>query len=381
MYKFLQFLALSIAIIFLSSCSATRQSIKSQEIKHLRFLGEYVVPYNLDFSKTIVGGLSGIDYNHKKNEYYLISDDRSKINPARFYTAQLVINKNKIDSIIFTHVTFLKDQLGNFYPNSKKDPYHAPDPEALRYDTKNNTFIWSSEGERVVIPQKIILQNPAVTETKVYGDYLDTFQLPAQLIMHSTENGPRQNSVFEGVAFDKTYENIFVSVEEPLYQDGPRAGTGDSTAITRIIKFDMKTKKVVAQYAYRIDPVAYPPVTPDAFKINGISDILWVGKNKLLVLERSYSTGRLACTIKVFLSNLSTAENISNVASLKKYPDVKIASKKLLLNMDSLGIYIDNIEGMTFGSTLSDGKRSLIFVSDNNFNPLEKTQFLLFEIE
>ena len=56
-------------------------------------------------------------------------------------------------------------------------------------------------------------------------------------------------------------------------------------------------------------------------------------------------------------------------------------SKKLLLNMDGLGFYIDNIEGVTFGPTLPNGNITLIFVSDNNFNPLEKTQFLLFEIQ
>jgi hypothetical protein len=49
--------------------------------------------------------------------------------------------------------------------------------------------------------------------------------------------------------------------------------------------------------------------------------------------------------------------------------------------MDDLGIYIDNIEGVTFGPTLANGKKSLIFIADNNFNPLEQTQFLLFEIE
>ena len=49
--------------------------------------------------------------------------------------------------------------------------------------------------------------------------------------------------------------------------------------------------------------------------------------------------------------------------------------------MDDLGIYIDNIEGVTFGPILPDGKRSLLFISDNNFSPLEKTQVLLFEIE
>jgi len=329
-YKILRFCDLTLVIIFLLSCSATRHDRKTQEISHLKFPSQYVVPYNMDFDKTTIGGLSGIDFDPQKKLYYKISDDRSDKNPVRFYTARILISKNKMDSVIFTGVTFLKDQLGNFYPNSRQDPYHTPDPEALRFFPKNNTFFWSSEGERIVNYQRTVLEDPAVTEINAQGNYIDTFLLPNQLIMHSTENGPRQNSVFEGVTFDNTDKNLFVSVEEPLYQDGPRAGTGDSTGIIRIIKFDIKSKRPVAQYAYRIDPVAFPPITPDAFKINGISDILWVGKNKLLVLERSYSTGRLACTIKVFLASLSTAENIENINSLKSYQDLKIASKKLV---------------------------------------------------
>jgi hypothetical protein len=48
--------------------------------------------------------------------------------------------------------------------------------------------------------------------------------------------------------------------------------------------------------------------------------------------------------------------------------------------MDNLGIYIDNIEGVTFGPNLPNGHKTLVFVSDNNFNPLEQTQLLLFEV-
>lgn len=75
-----------------------------------------------------------------------------------------MISKNKIDSVAFTGTTFLKNGMGSFYPSSRQDPAHAPDPEALRYDPKNNTFIWSSESERIVNSKKIALENPAVTE-------------------------------------------------------------------------------------------------------------------------------------------------------------------------------------------------------------------------
>ena len=50
------------------------------------------------------------------------------------------------------------------------------------------------------------------------------------------EKGPRHNSVFEGISFDDDYSHVYISVEEPIYEDGPRAGTGDSTALIRILK-------------------------------------------------------------------------------------------------------------------------------------------------
>lgn len=379
--KFYLRVSILILIYVNFSCVTAKHTTDTGSVNHLKFLAEYDIPYNTNFKNTIIGGLSGIDYNAASNIYYLISDDRSDKNPARFYEAQIIINKNKIDRVAFKDVKFLKNDSGYNYPNSRSDPYHTPDPEALRYNPKNNTLIWSSEGERIIKPGRVILEDPSVTEIGVGGNYMDTFQLPSQLHMHADESGPRQNSVFEGVTFADNYKSLFVSVEEPLYNDGLQSGLNDSAGITRILKFDMASKKCVAQYAYILDPVAYPPVPANAFKINGIPDILSIGKNKLLVIERSYSTGRLACTIKLFLADISSAENINNISSLKNMPRLKPISKKLLLNMDELGIYIDNIEGVTFGPILPDGKRSLLFVSDNNFNPIEKTQFLLFEIE
>jgi hypothetical protein len=128
------------------SCATIKHSTGNETIGHLKFLDEYDVPYNTNFKNTTIGGLSGIDYNAASKVYYMISDDRSEKNPARFYEAQIMINKNKIDSVLFTDVKFLKNNSGNNYPNSNIDPYHTPDPEALRYNPENNTFVWSSEG-------------------------------------------------------------------------------------------------------------------------------------------------------------------------------------------------------------------------------------------
>jgi hypothetical protein len=57
------------------------------------------------------------------------------------------------------------------------------------------------------------------------------------------------------------------------------------------------------------------------------------------------------------------------------------ARKTLLLDLDELGLPLDNVEGMTFGPRLPGGRRSIVLVSDNNFAASQFTQFLLFAVE
>ncbi len=363
------------------SCTSTGKLANKEQYNRLKFLSEYDIPHNTQFQHTTVGGLSGIDYDKEKNIYYIISDDRSERNNARFYKTQIFIDNNKIDSVVFIETIFLKDKKSDFYPGANIDPHHTPDPEALRYNPGNDTYTWSSEGERIIREENSVLEDPSVTEINNSGNYIDTFLLPAQMHMSKEATGPRRNSVFEGLTFANNYKTLFVSVEEPLYNDGLGAGLHDSTGLIRIIKFDVATKKEVAQYAYKIDGVAHPPAMPGSFIINGVTDILSINKNKLLAVERSYSTGRPGCTIKIYLANFSKAQNIRHIPSLRNSPIKKMAAKKLLLNMDDLGIYIDNIEGVSFGPDLTNGHKTLVFVSDNNFDSIQKTQLLLFEIE
>jgi hypothetical protein len=49
--------------------------------------------------------------------------------------------------------------------------------------------------------------------------------------------------------------------------------------------------------------------------------------------------------------------------------------------MDTLGRWVDNVEGATLGPRLPNGKRSLLFVTDDNFSEQERTQFFLFEVD
>ena len=376
-----QFLLILIFTVILSNLFAQKKySLPSApNIKELKFLGEYDVPHNMKFMGTTIGGLSGIDYDSEKNLYYAISDDRCDLAPARFYTLKIAITPKGIDTVVFTNVTSFLQSNGTVYPNSKQLPYHTPDPEALRFNPTTNQMVWTSEGEREVGIFKTILENPAITTIMPNGKYIDTFPLPSQFLMHKEDIGPRKNGVFEGVAFANDYKDAFVSVEEPLYQDGERADTQDVNPVIRILKYDLLTKKNTAQYAYKLEPVAHSAI-PFGFKINGVSDILGIAQDKLLVMERSFSTGRIACTIKIFEADLSKATNIKEYPSLLENKNYTTAKKRLILNMDNLKRYVDNVEGMTFGPTLPNGHKTLVTIVDNNFNIFETTQVFLFEV-
>ena len=366
---------------FLLSCRAGKISgeNKTASIRELRFINEYIIPHNVQFKNTTIGGLSGIDFDKENKLFYIISDDWSMTNAARFYTAHIFLNEKGIDTVQFVDVVSFLQPDGNVYPGAKENPYRTPDPESIRYNPLNKTLVWTTEGERFIMKDSIVLQDPAVRTITKEGKQLDSFPLPPQAHMYMDERGLRRNGVFEGLSFADDYNNLYINIEEPIYEDGQRAATGDTTAWIRLFKYDVRSKMLTGEYAYQVDPVVRAPLPSNGFKINGVSEILEISKNKLLFVERSYSVGRTDCNIRVYLGDVSKASDITGVNSLMgaKFNPIK---KQLLLNMDSLGMYIGNIEGVSFGPQLPNGHRTLIFVADNNFRATEKTQFLLFEL-
>lgn len=371
-------------VVSVSACSPGKrigvESSSAIKISSLNFLDEYVIPHNFKYNNTIVGGLSGIDYDSKNNRYFMISDERSFSTPARFYAASINISNNKIDTIVFTSVHTLKQPDGTVFPSFKQNAQRTPDPESIRYNPGKNRLVWTSEGDRAVRAGKMIYQNPFVYEMDPDGNFKDSFILPTNLHMQVQEKGPRENGVLEGSTFADNYRSLYVSMEEPLYEDGPVAKADYAGAPVRITKFDTKTRKPVAQYVYLLDAVAHQPKPDTAFSINGLDEILSVGDDRFLFMERSFSVGILQSTIKIFLVDLKGATYVSALSALHKDKTYKPASKKLLLNLDDLERYVDNVEGITLGPVLPNGNRSLILIADNNFNMLEKSQVFLFEI-
>lgn len=370
--------------LIVSSCKTAQVNPANErivdKISSLKVLDVFEVPHNLQYKETTVGGLSGIDYNNDADEYYLISDDRSNINPSRFYTAKIKLKETKIDSVIWTDVQYLKQPNGRPFTNYNKDAKNTCDPESIRYNPNTKNFIWTSEGERKLTDKDTVLVNPAINIMDKSGKWIDTFSLPNNLFMSTIARGPRTNGVIEGMSFGDFYKKLFVSIEEPLFEDGPRVETFSQNTWLRFFKFDLATQKNTEQYAYKPEVIDYPANPPNAFKVNGVSEILNIGNLKFIVIERAFSTGRQKCTIKLFLADAKAASNVKDIQSLSMDNSFVPMRKKLLLNMDDMPEFIDNVEGITLGPILPNGHQSIVLIVDNNFSELEKTQVFLLEI-
>lgn len=372
--------AILLLSISLFACRVSKNtSVLPTGINRLTLVNIYTIPNQFTFEGSTVGGLSGIDYDLKNNLFYFISDDRNALNPIRFYSAKIIITEKGIDQVQFVKKYPLINNSSLTSAENKNLFSVNPDPESIRYLPTAKSWVWSSEGERMVSAKNSKIANPFIIMIDSLGNLKSQFPLPENFMMQAKEIGPRRNGVWEGLSFTPTYKNLWVSTEEPLYEDGPRADLKPNSAYTRFIKYAVKNKNELGQYGYLLEPIALAPVPADGFKVNGISEILALSENTVLVMERSFSVGHQQSSIKVFLADFAPAQKLTRqpVAANKNFIP---ATKKLILNMDNLGVYIDNVEGLCFGPKLPNGKRSLIFISDNNFNPQQQTQLLLFEV-
>jgi len=101
---------------------------------------------------------------------------------------------------------------------------------------------------------------------------------------------------------------------------------------------------------------------------------------RLLAMERSFSTG-VGNDVRIYLVDTAGATDTLGLPALPQdLSGVQVAQKTLVLDLDVLGVTLDNLEGLTFGPVLPDGRQSLLIVSDNNFSPTQVTQFLAFTV-
>jgi len=146
----------------------------------------------------------------------------------------------------------------------------------------------------------------------------------------------------------------------------------------RILAFDLAAGDVAAEYVHEVGPVVAPSNPPGEFVTNGLVELLALDGERLLALERSFSLG-VGFDVLLFEVSVAEATDVAGAESIDGLGAIP-ASKRKVADLGGFGPLLDNVEGMTFGPVLPDGRRSLIVVSDNNFSPFQRTQFLAFAV-
>jgi hypothetical protein len=339
------------------------------EAQTLRYLGQQILPHGYTFRGTDVGGLSGLDYDPASRRFVAISDDRSRRQPARFYLLRLDLARFNTGAapghagVELLDMTYLRDEAERLY-----EP-RAVDPEAVRFGLAPDSLWWASEGDaRRGIP-------PAITEVGASGTAWRSLDVPAH-VLPGKKRGVRDNLAFESLALDRAAGRLYVGTENALQQDGPEADVGQPSP-ARILAFELASGKLLAEYVYIVEAVPQAPPLPLMFRTNGLVELL-AGEGMLLALERAYVQG-VGNSVRIYRLDLEDATDVSGIASLAG-ATFQPVRKTLLLDLGTLGVRLDNLEGMSWGPRTAAGRPSLVLVADDNFSPLQETQFLAFEM-
>lgn len=330
-----------------------------------RFLGELVVPHLMKFEGSVVGGLSGIDYNARTGEWAFVSDDRSSRSPTRFYTARLAVDKTGPHDLELTGVHYLRDERGQIYGEN------AVDVEDIRMDPHADVFWWCQEGNRPNNAGEQLIQ-PSIHLTTRDGMLVAALPLPENYL-YGTGSGPRRNRSLEALSFSRDGQFLISAMEGPLLEDGP-ISTPKHGGLSRIT-VHTRSGKVVAQYAYRQKQL---PDVPDSGQMDhGVSALLVHPEDdtRLLTLERTFIPG-LGFECSVFEVDTSEGTDIRDIPSLRDEAVVPV-HKRLLTDFSGYPLSrLDNLEGMTWGPRLPSGEYSLVLISDDGFYTQEVTQIV-----
>ena len=378
--------ALTLALILLAVAFAASGQLSAASpdgattVVGVEFLGEVVVPTGANFEGTEIGGLSSITFDAGRRVYYTLSDDqgnRPTEDPVRYYTVAIDLADGKLDDgdVSFVGVTQLFEHQKSPFPPG------GLDPEGFTLGREGFLFM-SSEGNIFADP----IIDPFIRRYNHNGRVTADLPIPDKYIPNGVDWGVRFNLAFESLNLTPNRRSLVTAGEGALFQDGPTS-TFTNGSLARILVYDARKHIPTVEYVYEVAPWAEPSAI---FGVNGIVEVLPIDDvGTMLVMERSFSVGGVlgGGTGNVVVINEVSTQGATDVLDVDALyaGGSPIAftpvSQRQVFAFDDLGIPIDNIEGMTFGPSLPDGRQTLVIVSDNNFNAGQFTQFIVLAVE
>lgn len=187
-------------------------------------------------------------------------------------------------------------------------------------------------------------------------DYPVVESLPKLLQKRATNRG------FEGLALLPDGD-LVAAVQSPL--SNPDTAAGEASRTTRLLRFSPGKGAVTAEYAYRFDPVGEVDPGEDDTSELKISSVVAVGRDQLLVEERTDKAARLQ---RVELNRRwdilgSRWDDPATDPSLEQSGGrAPVLPKRLVVDLRKVKGVPQKIEGIAIS-----GRRTLTLVNDNDF--------------
>jgi hypothetical protein len=334
-----------------------------------------------------LGGFgSAIAYTGQGNKYLLLPDrgpgDGANSYSCRFHLAEITVSTpGKIDFKLLK-TTLLKTPEGNLLTGLSKDfgPSGSRfDPEGIRV-LKNGSILISDEygpsvwlfdstgklKHKFLIPEKFLIQNKSDHAEKEFPPF--------------NKKGRLTNKGFEGIAISSDQKKWLAALQGSLIQDRNPTDqnlktNGDNL---RFLETSIDGKHL-REIVYKMESAK-----------NGVNEILAIGEEDYLVLERDGDAGESAGFKKIFRISTKNATDVSKILELPapKLPEgIVPVTKTLFLDLldPKFGLkgkdFPAKIEGLTFGPDLPDGRKLLIITTDNDFKPDEPTWIYAFAVK
>lgn len=318
------------------------------------------------------GGISGLAPAGVSHEFFAVSDDRvdNRVYRIRVSGEGSAFRVDLLDTIVL--------QVGG--------PAPPLDPEAIAVTASGDLLIASEGRNQPRVP-------PAIAQYSRDGSFVRRLPVPGRFVPDDSgqpTRGVRGNAGFESLTLSPGARRLFTATETALIQDAEPANFERGTT-ARLLEYvaDGQTFAPRREFVYPVDALGAAPFTAGT-SIAGLVELLALSDDELLSLERTYlelAGQRMGINrIRVYHVSLAGAADVSGIDSLRDAGPLAPVRKTLLLDLSTLAglapdlTTLDNFEGLAFGPRLSDGSRSLLLVSDDNFNTAQRTWFVQLRI-
>ena len=359
-------MVLGCSFVFLTACSVPQVSAESRFFVDLslNFLEKYELSKFILFNDQPGGTFSSLTYKipgygnptDEGIRFYGLTDASAKIQTIKFDLNPS--GSMNLQDISLENSTILKNQQNQ--PLSDSQLY----PDSIAFSPRNSVFISTKTLEKSELPPSIAEYDLTTGQLKntvpLSSFYLPQFKDSDQIRGIEPQFGFKALTISpDGFSPDgRDPFRLFTVTEKPLIQD---RDPEDETKL-RLLHYVIADRAsfLVSETLYLLDKTSQKLVNIVA----GQSGIF-------LSLEQSGDSG------KIYQLFTGDATDTSRIASLKgDLSKIQPVRKKLLLDLQDLGITVPNLTGMTLGSRLPDGSQSLVILNHQNVG----TEFLLFSL-